>query len=40
MDEIIQYMIESKTITNEQLERLREDYQKRERWDMPAFARS
>jgi orotate phosphoribosyltransferase len=39
MDEIVQYMIETQTITDEQLERLRADYQKYERWDIPSFAR-
>jgi orotate phosphoribosyltransferase len=38
MDEIIQYMIKIKTITNIELFRLIADYRKFERWDMPKFA--
>lgn len=40
MNEIVQYMIKTQTITAEQLDRLRADYQQYERWDMPEFAKN
>lgn len=39
MSEVIQFMVDSKTITEEQLANLIRDYQKFDRWDVPEFAK-
>ncbi len=39
MSQVVEYMVATGTITDEQLEALREDYRAFERWDMPTFAR-
>ena len=39
MSEVIDYMIQTNTVTNVQLQRLTNDYRKFERWDMPDFAK-
>jgi orotate phosphoribosyltransferase len=39
MDEIIKYMIQTKKITDRQLQLLIADYRQYERWDMPKFAK-
>lgn len=39
MEEIIEYMLGSRAITPEQLQMLREDYNRFERWSLPGFAK-
>lgn len=39
MTEIVDYLISETKISSEQLERLKEDYRKFERWNMPNFAK-